>query len=109
MKNKQQFINYTMVIFLFFLLIQQAFRLLTLNIGLDIVPMLDIKFFIVLIVVSFLFYTMLYFLTLFFIVDMYISINLYIPLKPEYNIVREYVVSTYKEVKTYQELAVIRC
>ena len=109
MKTKQQTLNFGMIILLLFLLLQQSFNILSLNIGLHSEPIIDIRFFVVLTAFSFLLLTVPYFLIAICIIKWTINIHLYIPLKKEYYISAYELYSTSKFEKKYQRLEVIRC
>lgn len=109
MKIKQQTINIVMIILLFFLLIQQAFRLLSLNIGLYTPPLMDMKFFIFLAVTAFFLYSLLYLLAIICVIQWDITISINLPLYPLYPRLEEKVIDVYNRRTSYQNLSVIRC
>lgn len=109
MKIKQQTVNASMLILLFFLLLQQSFRILHLNIGMHTEVIVDIKFFLLLIASVYFIFTILYLLIAVCVIRWTIYINLYIPLKQDYIRIKYNFTNYFKVVKKYQRLGVVRC
>ena len=109
MKIEQRTINASMIILLFFLMVQQTFRIFSLNIGLHSEIIIDLKFFIILMALAFSVLTILHLLIAVCIIKWNIHICLYIPIKESYSFNIYELRSFIMVEKTYQRLEVIRC